>query len=272
MKIHIKKQNTIFGINQYFKPGKAGSFTPGLSILKLTGKPYTFESQKTEVFIMILKGSMEITSEENGETFYFKRKSVFEDAPSGLYIPPGAKVTFQAHDESTEAAICFSSELYQGKNDNKSLHIYKKDFNDSTVKMVGSGNYKRKVTTVCGNNDNTHSLIVGETISEGGMWSSYPPHRHEKNEMPKENKLKEIYYYRLNPVQGFAFQGIYSEVSGTDSAFIVRDSDAVFISNGYHPVSAAPGYNLFYLWVLCGQIPAVSWKVDEKHEWIDKDK
>ena len=61
MKTLIKKQNTIFGFNQYFKPGKPGSFSPGFSIFKSTKNPYTFESSKTEVFILLLTGGLKIT-------------------------------------------------------------------------------------------------------------------------------------------------------------------------------------------------------------------
>jgi len=270
MKAHIKKQSTIFGCNQYIKNGKAGSFTPGLSILNLEKHQYTFETGKAEVFILILAGEIEISVEGISEVFSFKRKSVFEDLPSGLYVSPEKKVFVQAISDTAEAAICFSSDLYLGKNEDKKICVQKKNIRKEDVKTVGNGYYKRNVTAVCGINNETYSLIVGETISDGGMWSSYPPHKHEKSELPLENKLKEIYYYRINPPQGFAFQGIYSDVSGKDSAYIVRDGDAVFISNGFHPVSAAPGYNLFYLWVLCGQIPEVAWKVDEKHKWMEK--
>jgi 5-deoxy-glucuronate isomerase len=270
MNIHIKKQNTIFGFNQYFKYGKPGSFTPGLSILKLTNNPYTFESQKAEVFIMVLSGSLEITVEETQEVLLFQRNSVFDDLPCGLYLPPEKKVFIQAQTVPTEAAFCFSSELYLSKNETKQLSIKKITAADILRNEAGKNQYKRTVTTVCGAKNDTYSLIVGETLSEGGMWSSYPPHRHDKNDLPRENKLKEIYYYRINPPQGIAFQGLYSDVSGSESAYLVKDGDAIFISNGYHPVSAAPDYQLYYLWILCGQTPQLVWKFDEKHEWIDK--
>ena len=31
---------------------------------------------------------------------------------------------------------------------------------------------------------------------------------------------------------------------------IVRDGDAVLLPYGYHPVSAPPGYRLYYLWAI----------------------
>jgi 5-deoxy-glucuronate isomerase len=269
MQTHIKKQKTIFGFNPYFKYGKPGSFTPGFSVLKLTGTPYTFESQRTEVFILILNGELSITIENPESVYHFKRGSVFSDPPSGLYIPPETKVSIQALSDPTEAAFCFSSELYIGKNEAKTPTVCKKGPSDVSVTDVGRESFRRKVTTVCGAEGETYTLIIGETLSDGGMWSSYPPHKHEKNELPAENKLKEIYYYRINPPHGFGFQGIYSDVSGTESAYMIRDGDAIFIANGYHPVSAAPGYQLYYLWVLCGQVPSVVWKVDEKHAWLE---
>ncbi|MBI3747565.1 MAG: 5-deoxy-glucuronate isomerase, partial [Chloroflexi bacterium] len=32
----------------------------------------------------------------------------------------------------------------------------------------------------------------------------------------------------------------------------IHDGDAVVIRSGYHPVVAAPGYSLYYLWAMAG--------------------
>ena len=34
---------------------------------------------------------------------------------------------------------------------------------------------------------------------------------------------------------------------------MVRDGEVAVITTGYHPVVGAPGYELYYLWVMAGE-------------------
>ena len=85
--------------------------------------------------------------------------------------------------------------------------------------------------------------------------------------LPVESSLEETYYHRLNPAQGFAFQRVYTDDRSLDEAIQVRDGDVVLVPRGYHPVAAAPGYDLYYLNVMAG--PTRLWAVgnDPDHEW-----
>jgi 5-deoxy-glucuronate isomerase len=85
-------------------------------------------------------------------------------------------------------------------------------------------------------------LIVGETLNPPGLWSSYPPHRHEH---------EEIYLYRFDPPEGFGLQ-MRSESDDDERAVVVRDGRIERITSGWHPVVAAPGADLYYLWALAG--------------------
>jgi 5-deoxy-glucuronate isomerase len=85
-------------------------------------------------------------------------------------------------------------------------------------------------------------LIVGETLNPPGLWSSYPPHRHEH---------EEIYLYRFEPADGFGLQ-MRSESDDDERAVVVRDGRIERITSGWHPVVAAPGSHLYYLWALAG--------------------
>jgi 5-deoxy-glucuronate isomerase len=85
-------------------------------------------------------------------------------------------------------------------------------------------------------------LIVGETLNPPGLWSSYPPHRHEH---------EEIYLYRFDPPDGFGLQ-MRSESDVDERAVVVRDGRIERITSGWHPVVAAPGATLYYLWALAG--------------------
>ena len=45
---------------------------------------------------------------------------------------------------------------------------------------------------------------------------------------------------------------------------IVRDGDVIVIPSGYHPVVAAPGYALYYLWVMAGEGRALAPYLDPR--------
>ena len=36
-----------------------------------------------------------------------------------------------------------------------------------------------------------------EVFTPGGNWSSYPPHKHDTDDPPREVDLDEIYYFRF---------------------------------------------------------------------------
>jgi 5-deoxy-glucuronate isomerase len=85
-------------------------------------------------------------------------------------------------------------------------------------------------------------LIVGETLNPPGLWSSYPPHRHEH---------EEVYLYRFDPPDGFGMQ-MRSDSDADERGVVVRDGRIERITSGWHPVVAAPGSTLYYLWALAG--------------------
>ena len=90
-------------------------------------------------------------------------------------------------------------------------------------------------------------LIVGETLNPPGGWSSWPPHRHEH---------EEAYLYRFEPAHGFGVHVAYDE-DGGDQPVIVRDGSIERITGGWHPVVAAPGCTMYYLWALAGDADVV---------------
>jgi len=95
-------------------------------------------------------------------------------------------------------------------------------------------------------------------LTPGGHWSSYPPHKHD-SEQVGETQLEEIYYHRLSPPAGFAFQRVYTDDRTLDETLSVEDRDVVLVPRGYHPVSAPHGFELYYLNVMAG--PVRRWQV-----------
>ena len=55
-----------------------------------------------------------------------------------------------------------------------------------------------------------------EVYTPGGSWSSYPPHKHDIHKTDAEGNLleadlEEIYYYKLDRPEGYAFQRVYTD-------------------------------------------------------------
>ena len=50
----------------------------------------------------------------------------------------------------------------------------------------------------------------------------------------------------------------------------VRDGDVAVIASGYHPVVAAPGYSLYYLWVMAGNGRAMAPFLEPQHAWLQQ--
>ena len=86
----------------------------------------------------------------------------------------------------------------------------------------------------------------------GGHSSSYPPHKHDTDNLPQESSLEETYYHRLKPAQGFAFQRVYTDDRSLDESLAVEDHDVVMVPRGYHPVVVPYGYESYYLNVMAG--------------------
>jgi 5-deoxy-glucuronate isomerase len=101
-------------------------------------------------------------------------------------------------------------------------------------------------------------LIAGETVNPAGGWSSYPPHRHEH---------EEAYLYRFQPPGGFGLAARYD--AGDAESAVVRDGDLTWIPHGYHPVVAAPGYAMTYIWALAGPGEELRPELDPAHAWVD---
>ena len=111
-------------------------------------------------------------------------------------------------------------------------------------------------------------MLVVEVITPSGNWSSYPPHKHDRDNLPFESQLEETYYHRINPEQGYVVQRVYNDNKTLDENISAKDRSVVLVPEGYHPVGVPHGYKSYYLNVMAG--PKRIWKFhnDPDHEWI----
>ena len=71
-----------------------------------------------------------------------------------------------------------------------------------------------------------------EVITPPGNWSSYPPHKHDRDVFPNETLLEESYYHRFEPKQGYGVQRVYTDDRSLDETLAIHDRDVVLVPRG----------------------------------------
>ena len=82
--------------------------------------------------------------------------------------------------------------------------------------------------------------------------------------------LDETYYYRISKPEGYAFQRLYDAAGTRDNTLTLTDGDLVLIKDGYHPVVAAHGYDVYYLNVLAGSARSMAASDDPRYTHLRK--
>jgi 5-deoxy-glucuronate isomerase len=235
------------------------------------GGCHSFETGGRESVIDIFSGvvTLSISSVEHGEKNYNrvgKRADVFSGPPVMIYIPPNSKLQIKA-DSAAELGLFSAPSV-------ASTASVLLDDGSVTTKQIGHDNWLRTVYSALDQNVAAERLLAGETLNPPGNWSSFPPHKHDRSNPPHEAVLEEIYYFRFKPAQGFGFIWTYTapdDPEGFSNVFVVEDRDTVLLPKGYHPVVAAPGYEMHYTWVLAGQERKYgAWADDPRHAWLRK--
>ena len=188
------------------------------------------------------------------------RPSVFEGLPDSVYVPPGGELSVTGTSEACEVALCWAP-ASRGADPRLVRAADVRGF------KRGSGRSERTIHNILMEDQPAESLLVTEVLTPGGNWSSYPPHKHDTDDLPRESYLEETYYHRTARLEGFALQTVYTDDRSLNEALQVRDGDVVLVPRGYHPVAAGPGYDLYYLNVMAG--PHRRWVVttDPDHRW-----
>ena len=233
----------------------------GFEVLRLdAGRSAERRVAGEEVCLVILSGYCTISADRGEWRDVGSRESVFDGAPHALYLPPSTEYRIEATTD-LEIAVC-SAPAERGA---EPLLVQPEDIE---VEIRGKGNMERRIHPILMEDRPAERLLVVEVLTPGGHWSSYPPHKHDEEDPPNERYLEETYYHRIQPLQGFALQRLYTEDRSLDETLTFRDGDVVLVPKGYHVVSAPPGYDLYYLNVMAG--PVREWRIknDPDHEWL----
>jgi len=190
-----------------------------------------------EKAILLVAGEVELTWTAAGgapRQAKASRQSLLDQSPAVLHLPDG--------DEARIVAGAGGAELLVTRTDNPRpfpARYYSPE--DCRSEARGKGTMQETSTRIVrtvfdDSNAPEANLVIGEVVTAPGKWSSYPPHHHPQ---------PEIYHYRFSPGQGFGLTAIGSDTHQ------VRNRDTVIIRDTQdHPQVAAPGYAMWYVWVI----------------------
>jgi 5-deoxy-glucuronate isomerase len=243
-------------------PQSAGWVYVGFDTYSLAdGDTVALDTDDRENCLVILNGRATVRASDQVFESIGERTSVFDGPPWSVYVPARAHWRLTAQGPC-EFAVCSAP----ARGDRPVRLIAPSEVGQETR---GKGSNTRYVRNILPDtSDAAERLLVVEVITPAGNWSSYPPHRHDRDALPDESQLEETYYHRLNPSQGYAVQRVYTDDRTIDETVSVSDGDVVLVPRGYHPVGAAHGYELYYLNVMAG--PKRIWRFhnDPAHAWL----
>ena len=200
-------------------------------------------SKGEEICLVLLQGFCDVDCDGQRYTLG-PRADVFSGYPHALYLPPKSTFTVTAGPR-TEIAECAAPSTRRFP-----ARLVRPE--DCGFEIRGGGNATRQIVDILPPAFPAHRLLICEVFTPAGNWSSYPPHKHDRDNPPAEVDLEETYYYRFRSPDAFGVQRLYGPKDKPDVTLTVRHGDLVLIRDGYHPFAAAHGFDAYYLNVLAG--------------------
>jgi 5-deoxy-glucuronate isomerase len=238
----------------------------------VAGKEWSFASDENELAIVLLSGAISVRS-TRGSWHGLKRKHVWTGAATALYLPRQTEFTVVA-DRDSEFAVTW----VPTDEDHEPWLIQP---GDVAISVRGGDNVSRQINDLLPPGSPVHRLVLVEVYTPSGNWSSYPPHKHDvhiEDEAGQliEADLEEVYFYKLDKPEGYAYQRVYTDENSPlqqagypiDALVKAQNNCAVLVPGGYHPVVSAPGYTTYYLNVLAGSAQSLANQDDPNYSWV----
>jgi 5-deoxy-glucuronate isomerase len=255
-------------------PEQAGWAYISFQVRRLVeGKSWSYETGENELVIVNLSGSYTVHSNRGRWFGIGSRKDVFAGAAHALYLPRRSTFTITA-EQSGEYAVAW----VPTDQDHEPWRI---EPNDVKVSVRGGDNVSRQINDLLPSGSPVHRLVLVEVYTPSGNWSSYPPHKHDihledENGNLLEADLEEVYFYKIDKPDGYAYQRVYTDETSPlhkagypiDALVRADNNCAVLVPEGYHPVVSAPGYMTYYLNVLAGSAQTLANQDDPRYTWV----
>ena len=221
---------------------------------------YEGATAERELAVVLLGGRCSVESSRGEWREVGGRAHVFDGRPHTLYLPPDTAFRIGT-EKGCDLALCYS----KAEEQHPPRLVTPEEV---AVEIRGGGNATRQIHHMIRPEFAAHRLLVVEVYTPGGNWSSYPPHKHDAHNPPQEVDLEEIYYYRIRWPEGYAIQKVYTADRRIDETLTVRDGELVLVPEGYHPVVAAHGYDVYYLNALAGSARSMAASDDPEYAWV----
>ena len=227
----------------------------GLGRLSLgaEGACYSSHSQGDEMGIDILGGVCQVSLKGSwGEARYpqvGQRADPFSGPPSMVYVPRGTEVTITCLSAPLSAALVRAPSRRE-----TAPRLIPAD--KAPFEAFGRDNWQRGVYLSIGPEVDADRIVMGETHTPSGNWSSYPPHKHD-TDTAHERACEEIYHFLFDPSHGFGLQYLWTAPGHPEppiqAAYPLHNGDTVAIPRGYHPTVVAPGCRMITVWAYAGE-------------------
>lgn len=238
---HVTLRN---GFNPLVEAGEMQYIEFGL-FKGTAGDTFTLDTGDYEAVLVFLTGRCRLSVQGEDLGVVGGRRSVFDGNAWSLYAPNGTHAVVTVMDE---AEVAISKTRVKTSASPRLIPPQ-----EVVVRDVGVWNWRRDVKDMVDRRIPASRLVVGETINPPGNWSSWPPHKHDVHHPPHESKQEEVYFFKVQPPHSFGVARLYTVEGDIDELYPIRENSVLLIPRGYHPIAAAPGTRVYYLWMLAGE-------------------
>jgi 5-deoxy-glucuronate isomerase len=231
-----------------------------------TGDKWSGRTDGYEYVHVIFGGRCHIRTSAGDFLNIGARPNVFSGKPYAVYLSRNTAFEIEALTDGFEVASCWVA----SDQDHPARLVTP---GDSAVELRGGGNASRQINSILPPGFDCHRLVCVEVYTPSGNWSSYPPHKHDVHRVDGQGNileadLEEIYFYKLDKPEGYAYQRVYTDDRHIDAVMLAQNHDAVLVPEGYHPVVSAHGYTTYYLNFLAGSAQSLANCDDPAYAWV----
>ncbi len=223
-------------------------------VLNMASGDSVENDEDLERIFLLLQGEAELSWED--QTVVIRRENLYDHDPCTMHLCPGTKLTIKALSDDTEFAVhktanekTFPSKLFG------SAELVNETRGKGTMNDTGT----RQVRTILDKSIHPDAnFMIGEDVHYPGKWAGFPSHSHNQ---------PEIYFYRFLPENGFGLLRL-----GDQGVCLEQNDTVVIMPDLVHPQVAAPGYAMYFLWVIrhLDGNPYLGPDFEEQHLWAEK--
>ena len=233
--------------------GQHSDMMMDFGILKLEPQTEYEDDLPLERAYLLMYGKIEVSFD--GRTVQAERKSFLDDNLWCLNVPGGVKIKITGMADDSEVAVM--------RTENERNFEPAVRCGADIVKEVRGKGFMNEAGTRIVRTAQDHRLTPESNLMLGdvhypGKWSGFPSHSHVQ---------PEIYFYKFYPENGFGLLKL------GDEGILLEHNDTVKIMpEKVHPQVAAPGYAMYYIWVIrhLDGNPYLGPDFEEQHLWVEK--